>query len=161
VTFVPGMQRVPGSGRAKGTENRATALARARVRSAMETFRDAPNLVKEVTRFLQDIAAARTAGMTVEQIAALPREELMLLQSLLSEAAKIALKSMEFAYPKLHRIDYVGDAPNVAVQQKMTFKLRIGQGQPPQPVTTIHAGAEELTNGSAPDRGNGSDPTAG
>ena len=126
----------------------------------METFRDAPDLVKEVTSFLQDIAAARTAGMTIEQIAALPREELMLLQSLLSEAAKISLKSMEFSYPKLQRIDYAGDAPKVAVQ-KMTVKLRIGQGQPPQPVTTIHAGAEELTNGSAPDCGNGSDPTAG
>jgi hypothetical protein len=125
MTFVPGMPRVPGSGRAKGTENRATALTRVRVQSAMEMFRDTPDLVKEITSFLQDIARARTAGMSLEQIAALPREELMLLQSLLSEAAKIALKSMEFAYPKLQRVDHVGNAPAIAAQQRTVVTLHI------------------------------------
>jgi hypothetical protein len=108
----------------------------------METFRDAPDLVKEVTSFLQDIAAARTAGMTIEQIAALPREELMLLQSLLSESARIALKSMEFAYPKLQRIDHVGNAPAI-VPQRTVVTLRI----PRPPGTYGNAPEATIENG--------------
>jgi hypothetical protein len=148
------MQRVPGSGRAKGTENRATALARERVRSAMETFRDTPDLIKEVTSFLQDIAAARTAGMTFEQIAALPREELMLLQSFLVEAAKIALKSMEFAYPKLQRIDHVGNAPAIAARQRTIVTLNI-----PRPAASYgNAPTATIEHGRAPAVGNGGAP---
>jgi hypothetical protein len=131
VTFVPGMQRVPGSGRKAGTPNRRTQLMRDRLQSAMATFRDSPRLVEEVTDFLRGVAGARTKGMTPEQIAALPREELMLLQSFMVEAAKIALKAMEYSYPRISRIDPVGDAPMVNLENRMVVELKIGESAPP------------------------------
>jgi hypothetical protein len=76
--------------------------------------------------FLRGVATARTKGMTLEQVAALPREELVLLQSFLVEAANIALKTMEYAYPKLARIDHVGDVPTVNVDNRVVVELKIG-----------------------------------
>jgi hypothetical protein len=125
------MQRVPGSGRKVGTPNRASELMRKRVQSAMATFRDSPQLVQEVADFLRGVATARTKGMTPEQVAALPQEELMLLQSFMVEAAKILLKSMEFSYPKLARVDHIGEAPMANVANRMVVELKIGDGPPP------------------------------
>ena len=128
MTFVPGMPRVPGSGRKAGTPNRRTELMRKRVQSASTTFRDSPQLVQEVADFLRGVATARTKGMTPEQIAALPREELLLLQSFLTEAAHISLKAMEFSHPKPARID----APMINVANRtMVVELKLGAGAPP------------------------------
>jgi hypothetical protein len=126
VTFFPGMRRVAGSGRKPGTPNRGTELMRKRVQSATATFRDSPQLVQEVANFLRGVATARTKGMTPEQIAALPREELALLQSFLVEAANIALKSMEYSYPKLARVDHIGEAPSVPTGHKVIVTLKLG-----------------------------------
>ena len=128
MTFFPGMRRVAGSGRKPGTPNRGTELMRKRVQSATATFRDSPQLVQEVANFLRGVATARTAGMTPEPIAALPREELLLLQTFLTEAAHISLKAMEFSHPKPARID----APMINVANRtMVVELKLGAGASP------------------------------
>jgi hypothetical protein len=56
---------------------------------------------------------------------------------------------MEFAYPKLQRIDHVGNAPAIATQQRTIVTLNI-----PRPAASYNAPTATIEHGTAP-AGNG------
>lgn len=132
MTFVPGMQRVPGSGRKPGTPNRRTLLTRAGIRSAFETLRtnegeDPIAAAFKIAKLLEHMSAKRLEKFKNE-VADLPPDEFARIQVGLIAAANLHVRLAEFAFPKLARVDHVGDAPSVA--NRMVVELKIGDGPP-------------------------------
>ena len=117
-------------GRAANTPNKATVAKFAGVRSVFEICREngkSPAEVLAETMRMNFNLAARYREANNEAIANNSREHVDRLQHLLEKACEPAYKLMEHCYAKLHRIDYVGDAPRaVAVENKMVVALRIG-----------------------------------
>jgi hypothetical protein len=127
--WMPGMARIPGSGRAKGTPNKRTALIRAGIKNAIETLRtgggeDPIAAAFKIARFLEEMSAKRLEKFQ-NQIADLPPDEFARIQDGLIAAANLHVRLAEFAFPKLARVDHIGDAPSPAAIEKFKFVLRI------------------------------------
>jgi hypothetical protein len=138
MAFKKGVPRPPNSGRKVGAVNKQTALVRAGVESAIETCRNGGmtpvQIMMESARFIRGVAAMKTPAQK-EMMANMPRDDLEFIVDMLVKASDIAAKAAEFAFPKLARVDYVGDVPNAStVENKMIFILNIGEGQPGRPV---------------------------
>ena len=128
--WTPGMTRIPGSGRARGTPNRQTLLQRAAIKNAIETLRTGEDPIAaafKIAKFLEDMSAKRLEKFKNE-IADLPPDEFARIQVGLIAAANLHVRLAEFAFPKLARVDHVGDAPSVA--NRMVVELKIGDGPP-------------------------------
>jgi hypothetical protein len=128
--WTPGMERIQGSGRAKGTPNKRTLLTRAGIRSAFETLRagegqDPLAAAFKIAKFLEDMSAKRLEKFKNE-VADLPPHEFALIQDGLIAAANLNVRLAEFAFPKLSRVNYVGDAPTVNVDNRFVVELKIG-----------------------------------
>jgi hypothetical protein len=126
------MARIPGSGRAKGTLNKQTALKRAGIKNAIETLRTAEGedpiaAAFKIAKFLEDMSAKRLEKFKNE-VADLPPDEFARIQVGLIAAANLHVRLAEFAFPKLARIL---DAPKVNLEKRMVVELKIGDLPPP------------------------------
>jgi hypothetical protein len=135
MTFVAGMERIPGSGRKPGTPNKSTALIKAGLQSAVETLRggngeDPIKAAFKIARLIEGATAKRLERFE-NDFANLPPEEFDCLMQAMVQAAKIHLGLAEFAFAKLSRQDIVGDAAQVTVENTFEFVLRTDSGRPP------------------------------
>ena len=163
--WTPGMTRIPGSGRARGTPNRQTLLQRAAIKNAIETLRTGEDPIAaafKIAKFLEDMSAKRLEKFKNE-IADLPPDEFARIQVGLIAAANLHVRLAEFAFPKLARVDHVGDAPSVPTGHKMIVTLKIGDGPPPalSGRHEIEGHAVPGTIGDGRDNGRGPDDIGG
>src|SRR5262245_20467315 len=165
--FLPGQPRPVGSGRRKGTPNKQTALARAGVRTAIQTCREGGltpiEIMVESARFIRGIADL-AQDQKAELIQAMDRPTIDWIVDLLVKATDIAAKAAPFGFPRLAAIEHVGDAPSLpAVKNKFVVTLKIGDGPPP-----ALRGRREIEGHAAPgtirdgrDNGRGPDDIGG
>jgi hypothetical protein len=133
-------------GRGPGTPNKATAVARAGLQSAIETLRngDGEDPVKaaiEIARLLEEFAHRRIEALAVA-VGQAPLAEFLAIRDTLKAAADIHLRLSEFAFPKLQRVDYAGDAPPVTVQNRVKVTVKLGAEPPPW--TTSNGGDDAV-----------------
>jgi hypothetical protein len=162
------MERIPGSGRAKGTQNRQTALRRAGIKNAIETLRtgegeDPIAAAFKIAKLLEDMSAKRLEKFKNE-VADLPPDEFARIQVGLIAAANLHVRLAEFAFPKLARVDHVGDAPSLAaVKNRMVVTLKLGDL--PRPALSgrhdIEGHAAVGAIGHGGDKGHGPDEIGG
>jgi len=144
--FLPGQPRPAGSGRREGTPNKQTMLIRAGLQSAIEALRggNGENPVQaalRITHTLENMTAKRIEKFE-DEAGNLPPAEFDRLIGAMKMAADVHLKLAEFAFPKLARLDYAGDAPPVAVQNRVKVTLKLGAEPPPW--TTSNGGDDAV-----------------
>jgi len=133
--FLPGYPPSPSTNR-RGIPNKNTRLIHAGLRSAIETLRNSVNdrgeLVDDpiktafrICRYLEGFTQKRIEALAVD-IARLSGEEFDRIVHALEIAMNGQIRLAEFAYPKLQRIDHVGDAPAVAFENRIKVQVKIG-----------------------------------
>jgi hypothetical protein len=110
-------------------------VIRAGLQSALEVLRggNGENPVQaalKVARTLENVTAKRIQEFE-DEAGNLPPAEFDRLIGAMKIAADIHLKLAEFAFPKLARLDYAGDAPPVAVQNRVKVTVKLGAEPPP------------------------------
>jgi hypothetical protein len=129
---------LPGAGRKPGTPNKSTLLKREAAVSAIETFRtmgvSLPELGAHLVNVLNAVALAEIPEQQVENIKTLTPGQRDRLAKYCKMGVEAIAALMEFAYPKLARIDLVGDTPAVAAEEnRYKFVLNIADA-PGRPV---------------------------
>lgn len=145
---------------------------RAGLKSALETLRagegeDPVAAAFKIAKFLEGMSARKLEALQ-QAIDKLTPEDFDRVRDTLVAAANIHIRLAEFAFPKLSRVDYVGDVPSGQQQQgetrienKYLFVLNIGDERPGRPVTIEHE--SQLGGNDAADddgHGNGADPAS-
>jgi hypothetical protein len=146
MTFLPRQPKPPTSGRKPGVRNKATLMQREQGLSAIETFRNMgvslPELGAKLVSVLNAVALAEIPNQQLDEIKNLTPDQRYRLAKYCDMGVKAIAALMEFSYPRVARIHYLGDAPSApTVENRYRFVLNIDT-EPGRPVAgNRHAAA--------------------
>lgn len=155
MAFTQGQEKTPGSGRTAGTPNKSTAILREARKTAAEILSGEANPIAGACKLgmiIEGASAAQLERLGNDWGALQPADFERLIEAM-NKAAKIYIGLAEFVYPKLARLDNVGEAPQVTVENRFEFVLNTTHA-PPAATAAIGSGGN---GSSAPAGGNGSD----